>query len=324
MNTTTTGAVLVDGRYRIEVKIGSGGHADVYRALDEQTLKTVALKIPRSSLISDPLSAARFVREAKTTAALDHPNIVKLLAVGEAEFGPYLVVEYLEGTPLSDIIAEGTKFSSTDAATLMLPTVSALALAHDEGIVHRDFKPANIFLVAGHDGTITPKVVDFGLARPLVPIAHDRSHRTNEMVISGTPIYMSPERVRVESHGDFASDVWSIGVVLFELVAGQTPFHDTSVARLFGRIATEEPPTLESVVPEVDRGLALIVHKCLRRDPALRYETARGVEQDLQFMLRAGAQLSIKTATLQRGALKRDAGPVAIPSIAETITVEKP
>lgn len=321
MNMTAPDVQLVGERYRIEVKIGSGGHADVYRAFDEKTCRTVAVKIPRKSMMSDPLSRARFIREAKTTAALDHPNIVQMLDVGEADFSPYLVVEYLEGTPLSEILAEGTTFSSTDAAALMLPAVSALAYAHDEGIVHRDFKPANIFLVAGHDGTVTPKVVDFGLARPLVPVAHDPSHRTSEMVISGTPVYMSPERVRVESHGDFASDVWSVGVVLFELVSGRTPFTDPSVARLFGRIAVEEPPLLESIVPDVDKGLALIVRKCLRREPQLRFETARGIEQDLQFMLRANPPLSIKTAILQSGEFRRPLESI-IP-VAETITFEK-
>ncbi len=203
---------------------------------------------------------------------------------------------------------------------LMLPAVAALAHAHDEGIVHRDFKPANVFLVTGADGKVLPKVVDFGLARSLLPVARDSTHRTSEMIISGTPVYMSPERVRVESHGDFASDVWSVGVVLFELIAGRPPFEDASTVKLFGRIATETPPTLESIVPSVDKGIALIVHKCLRLDPRLRYETARGIEQDLRFMLDAYPTALLQTAVIRTGEFTRlrDSAQQS-----ETVTFEK-
>jgi serine/threonine-protein kinase len=277
---------ILDRRYRVDMHIARGSNGDVYRAFDLRDGHVVAIKLPRVEQLTTREAREEFFREAHLALKLSHPNIVRALAVGEAEHGPYLVSELLSGVTLASALQTATAFDALDAAGLTLPAVRALAHAHELGIVHRDFKPANVFLATDLDGTVTPKVLDFGLARPITDLrANPSSSKSAEFVASGSPTYMAPERVRFESEGDARGDVWSVGVTLYELVAGRAPFEERSLVRLFARIGAEEPPALESLVPDVDKGYALVVRKCLRPIADARYESAVESAEDLVRMV---------------------------------------
>jgi serine/threonine protein kinase len=277
---------VLDRRYRLDLHIARGSNGDVYRAFDLRDAQAVAIKIPRLEQLTTREARDEFFREAHLALRLSHPNIVRALAVGEGEHGPYLVTELLSGVTLASALQSARAFDSLDAATLTLPAVHALAHAHELGIVHRDFKPANVFLAMDLDGTVTPKVLDFGLARPITDLrANPTSSKSADFVASGSPTYMAPERVRFESPGDARGDVWSVGITLFELVAGCAPFEERSLVRLFARIGAEEPAALESLIPDVDKGYALIVRKCLRPNADARYESAVELSNDLARMV---------------------------------------
>jgi serine/threonine protein kinase len=278
---------LVGGKYRLLKKIGEGGHGRVYRAINTLLGREVAIKVLKPELIGDETAKKRFFREAKTANLVRHPNVVDVLDVGDSDEGPWMVQELLVGEPLSAILSREGTLTTKHTIELLLPVLSALAVAHARGIAHRDFKPENVFLVRGDEGAITPKILDFGLSKSSIRFdgPRDSDRITGTGVVVGTPAYLAPERVRMESEGDVRGDVWAIGVVLYECTTGFLPFPARTVREMFIQISNGNATPIEDVFPEVDPSFATIVMRCLRKDPEQRYPSAAEIEEDIRRYL---------------------------------------
>ena len=262
------------GRYRIIRRIGRGGFGTVYLAHDPQLDRQVALKVPRQDRFADAAACEPFANEARTTAKLGgHPGIVTLHDVFVEHQTPVLVQEFIEGTNFRDLLkAAPNGLSVATVLELMTKVVEAVAYAHQKGFYHRDLKPENLLL----DDRQHPRIADFGLA------IHDDQRKLGHHDPSGSPHYMSPERVRGESHRiDARSDIWSLGVVLYELLAAKRPFLGDSAADLAESICCREPTTLRQLRPETPHELERIVGRCLEKRQSDRYSSAIDLLSDL-------------------------------------------
>ena len=253
------------GAYEIHGSLGAGGMGEVYLALDSKLGREVALKVLPADVSSDPERLARFQREARTVASLNHPNIVTLHAVEESEGTPFLVMERIEGRPLSEAIPAGG-LPVTGILEIAVPVADAMAAAHDKGIVHRDLKPANVMLTA--DGRV--KVLDFGLATvapavsPAMDSALPTATHTAEGRIVGTLPYMAPEQVRGE-RADARTDIFAFGTMLYEMATGVRPFQGRSSADLMSAILREDPLPIDTVRPGLPARFTTIVSRCQAR-----------------------------------------------------------
>jgi Tol biopolymer transport system component len=278
------------GSYEISAALGAGGMGEVYRARDTRLGRVVALKVLRSDLASDGESRTRFEREARAVASLNHPHICALYDVGRDGDVDFLVLEHLEGETLADRIARGA-LSLEDALRIAIEVAGALAGAHRCGVIHRDLKPTNVMLTR-HGA----KLLDFGLARLRRGgdgfHAGDRSDEssqtkerplTAEAAVIGTLPYMAPEQVEGKPV-DARSDVFSAGVVLYEMVAGRRPFRADSAAGLVADILHSQPEPLSGARPEVPPALENVVRHCLAKDPDSRWQSARDLELELRWI----------------------------------------
>ena len=247
-------------RYELGPIIGRGGMADVHAGRDGKLDRPVALKLLRPEFYVQPLVRSRFEAEARLAARLSHPNVVSVFDSGEEGGVPYIVMERLPGLTLADRMADGP-LSEAEARHVGTEVLAALTTAHAAGIVHRDIKPANV--LATGDGHW--KVTDFGIAKALEVDLGDATTG----VILGTPAYLAPERL-LGSPATVASDVFSVGVILYEALAGRRPFEGNGSAI----IPTEPPPSLTRIRPDVDAGLAATIDRALAPDPAQRYWSA--------------------------------------------------
>jgi eukaryotic-like serine/threonine-protein kinase len=269
------------GPYEIIGPLGSGGMGQVFRARDPRLNREVALKLLPPEYSADPMRKQRFEQEARAIAALNHPGIVSIYDVGDG----WMVTELVAGETLRD--AHLTILQVVDVGAQI---AEALAAAHETGISHRDLKPENVLLTA--DGRT--KILDFGLAKVITPASaggkpQDRSTLTNPGVPSGTPGYMSPEQVRGQE-SDYRSDIFSLGLMLYEMLAGKPAFQADSAVEVMHAIVTEDPPELPQSVPD---GLRRIVKRCIEKKPGQRFQSAR----DLAFALRSFAGLSASAQT---------------------------
>jgi serine/threonine protein kinase len=273
----------VVGHYRIVSKLGEGGMGVVYRARDQVLQRDVALKFLGETLARE--GGQSLLREARAASALSHPNVCTVHEVGEADGESYIVMELIEGQPLSvSIDAGGLPYESVMRYGAQI--AAALTHAHGRNIVHRDLKSSNVIVTP--EGLV--KVLDFGLARRLVVEAQDAGTRTMDTLESvfttgGTLSYMSPEVLRGEA-GDHRSDLWALGVVLYEASAGQVPFHGRTTFEVSDAILRQPPPPLPSRIPP---GLAAIIQRCLAKEPALRYQRASEVQAALEAIQSASA-----------------------------------
>jgi eukaryotic-like serine/threonine-protein kinase len=263
---------LVARRFRIGPAIGTGGMSAVFRGRDERLGREVAFKVLNPELALSRQVVARFVNEARTLARLDCPHIVRVYDAGvtkEADGAPlpYMVLELLHGEDLRAQCDRGPVENPVQAVDWILQACEGLAAAHAEGVVHRDLKPDNLFIAAQSDGTEVVKVIDFGIARSLTR----PSALTAVGGSVGSPGYMSPEQLRDASATDERSDIWSLGVVLYELLAGVPPFDGDSMLTLCTQILEANPARLARHRPDLPRGLAQVVHRCLQIDPEDRY-----------------------------------------------------
>jgi eukaryotic-like serine/threonine-protein kinase len=271
------------GRYEIRSKIGEGGMGEVYRARDTKLNRDVAVKVLPSAFSADPDRLRRFEQEAQAASALNHSNILAVFDFGEHDGAPYVVAELLEGETLRDRMFVGALQPRT-ATEYAGQIAQGLAAAHGRGIVHRDLKPENIFLT--RQGGL--KILDFGLAKLIEPLASSEGQtdvptkqiNTGAGTTVGTVGYMSPEQVRAE-RVDHRSDIFSFGVVLYEMLAGQRAFRSGSAVETLNAILEKEPAELSQLNPNVPLGLERVVQRCLEKKPERRFQSA----SDLAFAL---------------------------------------
>jgi serine/threonine protein kinase/HAMP domain-containing protein len=266
------------GRYLIGERLGRGGMATVFRAHDPDIGRDVAIKFLHATLCLDEEYHARFLREARAAGALSHPNIVTVHDVGEIEGRPYMAMELIDGQPLSEEMAEGKPLPVRDAVVMGIQLARALAYAHKRGIVHRDIKPGNLMRVKD---TQTIKVTDFGIAHME---SSGAEHRTRVGDILGTPQYMSPEQAQGDKL-DGRSDLFSTGILLYQMLSGQRPFLGDSLVALAVKIAKEDPIPLERLRPDLPASLRRIVERCLAKAPDRRFQTGEELSDALGRVL---------------------------------------
>jgi len=256
------------GPYRILAELGRGGMGIVYKADDTVLDRTVALKVLPESLKESPQALKNFLREAKSAAQLNHPNIVTVYDAGEQDGVFYIAMEYVDGNTLKDIIKRRGKIAPRGIVHVVSQMCEALAYAHEKKIVHRDVKTANTMWTKDRKA----KIMDFGLAKMIEEV---RNHTT---VVSGTPFYMSPEQA-IGKHVDERSDLYSLGVSVFEMATGTLPFTEGNLP--YHHVHTP-PPSARELEPELPEALAAMIDRCLRKDPAERYQSAREILAELR------------------------------------------
>jgi beta-lactam-binding protein with PASTA domain/predicted Ser/Thr protein kinase len=299
---------LFDGRYRIIRKLGSGGMANVYLAEDEELGRRVAIKILNDRHASDDQFVERFRREASNAAGLSHPNIVSIYDRGEAEGTYYIAMEYLEGRSLKERIVADGPLPIRDAVEVTRQILRAIGFAHRRGIVHRDIKPHNVLLVQDGPGDERFKVTDFGISRTTA------SQMTEAGSIVGTAQYLSPEQAR-GAPVDQRSDVYSVGIVLYELLTGKLPFTGETPLEIAMKHLSEVPKPPSELREDVTADLDMIVLRALAKDPSDRYESAEEMEKELARVA-GGGGVSTETAeaatAVLAGAGLADAAPTMI------------
>jgi len=296
------------GHYRVTAAIGAGGMGEVYRATDTKLGRDVALKVLPPDVARDPERLARFQREARAIAALNHPHIVTIFSVEETDGVHFLTMELVEGQSLDRLISS-SGLPVEQIVEIASALADALAAAHEKGIVHRDLKPANVMVSS--DGRV--KVLDFGLAKD---IRADSSNdatltsagRTQAGIVMGTPAYMSPEQVAGRPL-DHRTDIFSLGIILYEMATGHRPFEGTSSAELASAILRDTPAAITSARSDLSADLARIIRRCLEKDPRHRVQTARDVSNEFRDLERHTSQTSASGATsASRGVAGRDSG----------------
>jgi eukaryotic-like serine/threonine-protein kinase len=287
------------GPYDIQSLLGSGGMGEVYRARDSRLDRIVAIKVLPASYSADGERLQRFVQEARSAAALNHPNILSIFDIGEERGAPYIVSELLEGQTLRERIRNGP-LSTRKAIDYALQVARGLAAAHEKGIVHRDLKPENLFVTSDE----RVKILDFGLAKLTRPENNSGADAPTVQVntepgqIMGTVGYMSPEQVRGKA-ADYRSDIFSFGSILYEMLSGQRAFRGDSAADTMSAILKEEPAELSESARNVPAALERVVRHCLEKNPAHRFQ-ATG---DLAFNLEALTDSSVGSKTTSQPAI---------------------
>jgi len=273
------------GPYEIQSLIGAGGMGEVYCAHDARLDRTVAIKVLPISYSTDRDRLQRFAQEARSAAALNHPNILSIFDIGESQSAPYVVSELLEGETLRECLKRG-RVSTRRAIDYALQAAKGLAAAHDKGIVHRDLKPENLFIT--NDGRV--KILDFGLAKLTRPeVARDSGDAptmqavTEPGVVMGTVGYMSPEQVRGKE-ADSRCDIFSFGAILYEMICGKRAFYGETAADTMSAILKEEPPELDEAAVNVPPALERIVRHCLEKNPAQRFHSISDVAFGLEVL----------------------------------------
>ncbi|MCC6903762.1 MAG: serine/threonine protein kinase [Polyangiaceae bacterium] len=314
---------VVSNKYRLLRSLGEGGMGAVWEALNLRTQRRFALKLVRGDAQTAPELYERMLREASVAGRLEHPNVIEVYDVGETEAGePYLVMELLRGESLAELLDRAGTLDSVRAAAVGAEIAAALEAAHAAEIVHRDLKPANVFLHedAGHGRVV--KVLDFGVSKLMTP-GSPSATATGAPI--GTPAYMSPEQAEGRRDVDQRTDLWAVGVMLFEMASGRLPFGGATAFAVVGEVLHAPVPRLDAVVPGADPRLVEIVARCLTRDPTQRFASARELRVALESLLpkRASAVVADfdEDATLSRKVPRAPAPPPEISDTATTAVV---
>ena len=291
---SNTNNTVVNDRYELLKRIGRGGMADVFLAHDILLDRDVAVKVLFPEHAIDPNFVERFRREAQAVAGLNHPNIVSVYDWGQTGNTYFMAMEFVDGRTLAEALRRSGRMTAKSAATVAMAIANALAYAHRNNVVHRDIKPANILM--GNDGAI--KVVDFGIARAL-DSGHDAG-LTQDGAVMGTATYFSPEQAKGEGL-DLRSDLYSLGIVLYELVSGRPPFTGDSALATAYKQVNEDAERLKNLVPDVPMALEAIVAKCMAKDATVRYPNAEALRDDLRRFINGEATLAVDEARVRSG-----------------------
>jgi serine/threonine-protein kinase len=279
------------GDYELSEELGRGGMGIVYRARQLSLGRTVALKLLLRGALSSAADVARFRGEAESAARLDHPLIVSVYEVGTHDEQPYFSMQYIEGTTLARLLADGP-LEPLEAARLLAQVARAVQFAHDQGVLHRDLKPSNILI----DGEGRPHITDFGLAKRI----EAGMSLTRTGAILGTPSYMAPEQA-AGNRGEIgpASDVYSLGTILYQMLTGRPPFQAASPVDTVLLVLEQDPLPPRLLNPKADRDLEMIALRCLQKPPGLRYPTAAALAEDLERYV-AGEPISARSGAFSQ------------------------
>ena len=281
VDAVSVGSVLA-GKYRVDRILGEGGMGVVVAATHLQLEEPVAMKFLHAAVAKQPDLVARFQREAKAARKIKSEHVVKILDVGTLENGaPFMVMEYLAGTDLDRLVKNAGPQSVPNTVDYVLQACEALAEAHVQGMVHRDLKPANLFLAKRADQSALVKVLDFGISKVTGNDGAELGVTKTNSAVLGSPLYMAPEQMRSLRGVDARTDISSLGVILYELLAGLPPFYATTLTELCATILQDPAPSVRAKRSDVAPGLDAAIHRCLEKDPSRRYPDVAALAIDL-------------------------------------------
>jgi eukaryotic-like serine/threonine-protein kinase len=287
---------LIDNKYRVEKLLGQGGMGAVFAAHHEVLQERVAIKLLLADVADNPEAVARFVNEARAATRIQNDHVARVRDVGTHEGTAYMVLEYLEGADLAELLRVHGPRPVVEVVDCVLQSLEAIAQAHALGIVHRDLKPANLYLAHRQDGSSCVKVLDFGISKaaPNALLTPSSGVRTSTTAMLGSPYYMSPEQIRSSKSVDTRTDIWSLGIVMYELLVGNPPFTGETLGELMVAILERDALPIRSVRGDVSPELEAVVNGCLRRDPAQRFQTVGDLASALAPFATPAGQLSIE------------------------------
>jgi serine/threonine-protein kinase len=310
---------MLAGKYRVEKILGVGGMGVVVAARHLQLQTKVAIKFLRPEMLASEEAVARFAREARAAVRITSEHVARVLDVGSLENGaPYIVMEFLEGGDLAAWLRQRGPLPVEQAVDFVLQACEAIAEAHALGIVHRDLKPANLFCIRGPDGLLSIKVLDFGISKVNEGDSASGASVTQTSTILGSPLYMSPEQMQVTRDVDVRTDVWALGVILYELLTQRAPFVGETFADICIRIASRPPTPLHDLRPDVPDGLEAVILRCLEKDRAARYANVAELARSLVPFGPERGRVSYDRITRVLQAAGLSTGVVALPPSAES------
>lgn len=311
---------LIAGKYQVEDILGQGGMGVVVAARHLALRQRVAIKFLLPAGLRLPGARERFLREAQAAAAIQSEHVARVLDIGTLETGaPYLVMEYLAGHDLGRVLKSRGPLPIPDAVDLILQASEAIGEAHALGIVHRDLKPQNLFVIS-RNGAPFVKVLDFGLSKvPTMAGEAPEASLTATNLVIGSPQYMSPEQIRGLKHADARTDIWALGVILYQLLTGHRPFLGDSLIAICASIAADVPPPLQTYRPEMPAQLDALVQSCLEKDPARRVQSVADLVRGLSWFNSPRASLTSNPRDSSLVNAPPSSSQASIPAIVATI-----